>query len=169
MSVQTLQVMAFDVDGIFTDGLLYYGPNGDHLKAFNILDGLGLRLLQKAGIQTAIITGRSSQMVKLRFSELGVDHIIESCEDKGVALTDLACSLSLSPKDFGYMGDDLPDLAVAALVGFFASVPNGIHVVRERAAYVTHQLGGQGAVREVCEYILSCRDIEPLLLYEDGL
>ena len=86
MSAQTVRLMAFDVDGIFTDGTLYYGNDGDSLKAFNILDGLGLKLLQKAGIQTAIITGRQSPMVDRRFSELGVDFVIQGREDKGQAL-----------------------------------------------------------------------------------
>ncbi len=161
--------MAFDVDGVFTDGSLYYGPTGDYIKAFNILDGLGLKLLKKARIQTAIITGRTSNMVQIRFAELGVDHIIECSDDKAAALTQLADSLSLSPKDFGYMGDDLPDLAIASLVGFFASVPNGIPAVRKQADYVTQHYGGQGAVREICDYILTSRNIEPLLLYQEGI
>ena len=91
--------MAFDVDGIFTDGALYYNADGDALKAFNILDGLGLKLLQKAGIHTAIITGRGSQMVKQRFTELNVDFVIQNREDKGQALAELAGKLDFEQKD----------------------------------------------------------------------
>ncbi len=169
MSVHGLQIMAFDVDGIFTDGRLYYGPDGNNLQAFNILDGLGLKLLRRAGIKTAVITGRDSPMVTQRFSELGVDFIIQAREDKGIALTELANSLSLLPIDFGYMGDDFSDLSAAAIVSFFASVPNGASVVQDKAAYVTKLPGGQGAVREVCEFILLARGIDPLRLFEEEL
>ena len=94
--------MAFDIDGIFTDGTLYYGLYGDSLKAFNILDGLGLKLLKKAGIQTAIITGRQSSMVDQRFSELDVDFVIQGREDKGQVLQNLASQLALEKNNLGY-------------------------------------------------------------------
>ena len=108
MSAKTVQLMAFDVDGVFTDGTLYYGIEGDALKAFNILDGLGLKLLQKAGIKTAIITGRQSPMVERRFSELGFDFIVQGREDKGHALQHLADQLSLKESRGGVYGRRLP-------------------------------------------------------------
>ena len=165
MSAQTIRLMAFDVDGIFTDGTLYYGIDGDTLKAFNILDGLGLKLLQKAGIQTAIITGRQSPMVEKRFSELGVDFVIQGREDKGQALENLANELALKKKDIGYMGDDFPDLSALRISGFFATVPNAPSQVQEAASFVTNKSGGQGAVRELCEFLLEAQGFDPLALY----
>jgi 3-deoxy-D-manno-octulosonate 8-phosphate phosphatase (KDO 8-P phosphatase) len=165
MSAQTVRLMAFDVDGVFTDGTLYYGVDGDALKAFNILDGLGLKLLQKAGIQTAIITGRQSPMVERRFSELGVDFVIQGQEDKGQALQHLANELALEKKDIGYMGDDFPDLTTLDVAGFFASVPNAPPQVQESASFVTIKTGGHGAVRELCDFILEAQGFDALALY----
>ena len=166
MSAQTVRLMAFDVDGIFTDGSLYYSADGDSLKVFNILDGLGLKLLQKAGIQTAIITGRASPMVEQRFTELKVDFVIQNREDKGQALGELAAKLNFQQKDLGYMGDDFPDLATLDIAGFFASVPNAPHLVQEEAAFVTKSLGGHGAVRELCEFLLEAQGFDALKLYQ---
>ena len=157
--------MAFDVDGVFTDGTLYYGIDGDTLKAFNILDGIGLKLLQKAGIQTAIITGRQSPMVEKRFSELGVDFVIQGREDKGQALENLANKLALEKKDIGYIGDDFPDLSTLHITDFFATVPNAPSQVQEAASFVTVKSGGQGAVRELCEFLLEAQGFDPLALY----
>ncbi len=165
MSAQTVRLMAFDVDGVFTDGTLYYGIDGDALKAFNILDGLGLKLLQKAGIQTAIITGRQSPMVERRFSELGVDFVIQGREDKGQALQNLMNELALEKKDVGYMGDDFPDLTALDIAGFFASVPNAPSQVQEAASFVTLKSGGQGAVRELCEFLLEAQGFDALALF----
>ena len=165
MSAHTIRLMAFDVDGIFTDGTLYYGIEGDTLKAFNILDGLGLKLLQKAGIQTAIITGRQSPMVEKRFSELGVDFVIQGREDKGQALENLANKLALEKKDIGYIGDDFPDLSTLHITDFFATVPNAPLQVQEIASFVTVKSGGQGAVRELCEFLLEAQGFDPLALY----
>ena len=166
MSAQTVRLMAFDVDGIFTDGSLYYSADGDSLKVFNILDGLGLKLLQKAGIQTAIITGRTSQMVEQRFTELKVDFVIQNREDKGQALGELAAKLNFQQKDLGYMGDDFPDLATLDVAGFFASVPNAPCLVQEEATFVTNSLGGHGAVRELCEFLLEAQGFDALKLYQ---
>jgi 3-deoxy-D-manno-octulosonate 8-phosphate phosphatase (KDO 8-P phosphatase) len=165
MSAQTVRLMAFDVDGVFTDGTLYYGIDGDTLKAFNILDGIGLKLLQKAGIQTAIITGRQSPMVEKRFSELGVDFVIQGREDKGQALENLANKLALEKKDIGYIGDDFPDLSTLHITDFFATVPNAPSQVQEAASFVTVKSGGQGAVRELCEFLLEAQGFDPLALY----
>ena len=166
MSAKTVQLMAFDVDGVFTDGTLYYGTEGDALKAFNILDGLGLKLLQKAGIKTAIITGRQSPMVERRFSELGVDFIIQGREDKGYALQHLADQLSLQHQEVGYMGDDFPDLTTLDRADFFATVPNAPAQVQQAASFVTVKSGGHGAVRELCEFLLQSQGVDPLTLYQ---
>ncbi len=166
MSAQTVRLMAFDVDGIFTNGALYYGAEGDALKVFNILDGVGLKLLQKAGIKTAIITGRASPMVEQRFTELDVDFVMQGREDKGQALLELATKLDYEQKDLGYMGDDFPDLTTLNVAGFFASVPNAPHLVQEEAAFVTRSLGGHGAVRELCEFLLKAQGFDALKLYQ---
>ena len=166
MSAQTVRLMGFDVDGVFTDGTLYYGPEGDQFKAFNILDGLGLKLLQKAGIRTAIITGRASPMVSHRFEELGVDFILQGREDKGQALSELAETLDYQRLELGYMGDDYPDLTTLSHAAFFASVPNAPIVVQDQAHFVSIHRGGEGAVREVCEHILHAQNIDPWALYE---
>ena len=166
MSAQTVRLMAFDVDGVFTDGSLYYNADGDSLKVFNIHDGLGLKLLQKAGIQTAIITGRESPMVKQRFTEIDVDFVIQNREDKGQALGELAEKLNFEQEDLGYMGDDFPDLTTLEVADFFASVPNAPYLVQEEAAFVTKSLGGHGAVRELCEFLLKAQGFDTLKLYQ---
>ena len=169
MSAQTVRLMAFDVDGVFTDGSLYYNLNGEALKAFNVLDGLGLKLLQKAGIQTAIITGRQSSMVERRFFELDVDHVIQGRQDKGQALKELGEELLLTKKNLGYMGDDFPDLTTLPVAGFFASVPNAPKKVRNHASFVSLVSGGHGAVRELCEFVLEAQGFDPLELYNEKL
>ncbi|MEE2821315.1 MAG: HAD hydrolase family protein [Pseudomonadota bacterium] len=166
MSAKTVQLMAFDVDGVFTDGTLYYDAEGDALKAFNTLDGLGLKLLQKVGIKTAIVTGRQSPVVERRFSELGVDFIIQGREDKGCALKYLADQLSLRNEEVGYMGDDFPDLTALDSAGFFATVPNAPVQVQQAASFVAVKSGGHGAVRELCEFLLQSQDYDPLTLYQ---
>lgn len=165
MSAQTIQLMAFDVDGIFTDGRLYYGVEGDALKCFHTHDGLGLKLLQASGLHVAIITGRTSAMVEHRFTELGVVHVITGRDDKRQALEELAETLSLSIKQCGYMGDDLPDLTAGQVAGFFASVPNACPAVMDAAHFVTSRPGGQGAVREVCRFLLEARGYDEAQLY----
>jgi 3-deoxy-D-manno-octulosonate 8-phosphate phosphatase (KDO 8-P phosphatase) len=160
--------MGFDVDGVFTDGTLLYGTAGDQLKAFNILDGLGLKLLHKAGIHTAIITARQSPAVLYRFEELGIHHLLQGREDKGHALLEIADTLNCTQDGLGFMGDDYPDLTTLPHVAFFASVPNAPILVQEHAQFVSTKPGGQGAVREVCEHILRAQGIDPWTLYQES-
>jgi 3-deoxy-D-manno-octulosonate 8-phosphate phosphatase (KDO 8-P phosphatase) len=126
-----LRLMAFDVDGVLTDGTLYYTDAGTELKAFHTLDGLGLKLLQGAGLELALISGRRSGAVAARAANLGLDAH--------------AC---------GFMGDDLPDLPVLTRCGFAATVPEAPEPVRARVHYVSRTPGGRGAAREVCDFIL---------------
>lgn len=168
MTAHSVTLMGFDVDGVLTDGTVYYGIHGDALKGFSILDGVGLKLLQKAGIRIAIITGRQSAMVEHRFTELGADFIVQAREDKGTALTELAEQAEQPLTSVGYMGDDFPDLSAARVAGFFASVPNAPPEVQQAAHYVARAAGGRGAVREVCEHLLKCRGIDPLRLYMES-
>ncbi len=149
-----IKLAAFDVDGVMTDGTIYYNDQGSELKAFNILDGMGIKLLQKSGVKIAIITGRSSDVVSKRAKELNVDFLMQGREDKLVALTEIVKSLELSLKEVAYLGDDLPDLPAICAAGLGMTVPNGSGFVKNKADGVTKSSGGKGAVREFCELIM---------------
>ncbi|HET8848723.1 MAG TPA: 3-deoxy-manno-octulosonate-8-phosphatase KdsC [Marinobacter sp.] len=149
-----IRLLALDVDGIMSDGRLYFSANGDELKAFNILDGLGLKQLMKAGITVAVITGRRSPLTEKRMGDLGIHHLMQGREDKKVALQELASTLGIQKEQIAYMGDDLPDLPAITCAGLGLTVPNGYWLVREKADYCTRANGGFGAVREACDLIL---------------
>ncbi len=153
-----LKLMAFDIDGVFTDGSLYYSDEGIELKAFNTLDGLGLKMLQKAGIAVAVITGRKAGCVEARMQNLGIDLLFQGIENKLEAMHGLLDRLGIAATEAGYMGDDLPDLQVMAACGFSATPANGHDLAKRFARLTTKKNGGQGAVREVCEYILAAQD-----------
>jgi len=149
-----VKLMIFDVDGVLTDGRLYYGDQGEVLKTFNTLDGYGIKLLAEVGIASAIITGRQSGIVAARARELGIAHLYQGVHDKTTALADLLTTTGLDAGACGYMGDDWPDLPVMLKVGF-AAAPAGAHPeVIARAHWVAEAHGGQGAVREVCDTVL---------------
>lgn len=152
-----VKIAVFDVDGVMTDGGICYTSNGDELKVFNVKDGLGIKLLQKYGIKTAIITGRSSELVNRRAKELGFDYLYQGREDKITALNELLSDIGMELKDVGYMGDDLPDLPAIRHAGFGATVADGMSLVLEHADWTSSKNGGQGAVREFCEYILDAQ------------
>jgi len=154
---RALQLMAFDVDGVLTDGGLYLTDGGEEIKRFHTLDGLGMKLLQSAGVELALITGRQSRLVARRAAELGVTHLFQGVEDKLAALEALRVRLGIAMASCGYMGDDLPDLPLLTRCGFAATVPEAPEAVRARAHYVSRKPAGGGAVREVCELILSAR------------
>ncbi len=149
-----LKLMIFDVDGVLTDGTLYYSERGEELKAFNIQDGHGIKMLRQCGVEVALISGRKSRMVELRAANLGIAHLYQGAEDKRAAYAALLQALALTGEQCGCMGDDLPDLPLIARCGFAASVPAAPEAVRSRVHYLTRAHGGHGAVREVCEFIL---------------
>jgi 3-deoxy-D-manno-octulosonate 8-phosphate phosphatase (KDO 8-P phosphatase) len=149
-----LKLMIFDVDGVMTDGTLYYSERGEELKAFNIQDGHGIKMLRQYGVEVALITARSSRAVELRAANLGITHLYQGVEDKRGAYAALLAKLGLVAGQSGYMGDDLLDLPLLGRCGFAASVPAAPEALRNRAHYVTRAGGGHGAVREVCEFIL---------------
>lgn len=149
-----LKLMIFDVDGVLTDGTLYYSERGEELKAFNIQDGLGIRMLRKHGVEVALITARSSRAVELRAASLGIAHLHQGMEDKRGAYAALLAQMDLAAGQSGYMGDDLVDLPLITRCGFAATVPAAPQALKNRAHYVARAPGGHGAVREVCEFIL---------------
>jgi 3-deoxy-D-manno-octulosonate 8-phosphate phosphatase (KDO 8-P phosphatase) len=149
-----LKLMIFDVDGIMTDGTLYYSERGEELKAFNIQDGHGIKMLKQYGVEVALITARHSRAVELRAANLGIAHLYQGVEDKRGAYAALLGQLGLASEHSGYMGDDLLDLPLITRCGFAATVAAAPEAVRKRAHYVARAAGGHGAVREVCEFIL---------------
>ena len=159
-----VHALVLDVDGILSDGFVTLTNTGDELKSFDIRDGLGMKLVQQAGIKVIIITGRKSQIVEKRMTDLGVDLIFQGREDKGVALREACAQLQLLPEDCLYMGDDWPDLSAFAIAGMKVTVPNGHVEVRRRADLVTQAYGGRGAVREICDMLLSAKGVYQELL-----
>lgn len=158
VKARKVRLLVLDVDGVLTDGRLYFSNSGDELKAFNIMDGLGIKLLRDNGIDTAIITGRSSALVARRAAELGIEDIYQGREDKGVALAELCRDRSLAPEQVAYMGDDLQDLPAIQRAGLGIAVANAHRFVAGRADWQTSLRGGEGAVREACEMILEAQE-----------
>jgi 3-deoxy-D-manno-octulosonate 8-phosphate phosphatase (KDO 8-P phosphatase) len=154
-NLEKIRLVAFDVDGVFTDGRFYLSDDGVESKAFNTQDGYGVRRLLNAGIAVAVISGRESQAVVRRMAELGVAHVVLGCKDKVAALDQLAAELGLSASECAYVGDDLPDLPLLDHVGFSVAVANAVSLLQEVCDYVTRQPGGFGAVREVCDLIVA--------------
>ncbi|MEO1080576.1 MAG: HAD-IIIA family hydrolase [Pseudomonadota bacterium] len=152
-----IRLFALDVDGVLTDGRISYSDTGEELKSFNIKDGLGIKLLQRAGINVAIITGRRSAIVERRARELGIDTIVQGREDKLIALRELCSELEVSLEQCAYMGDDLPDLGAIQAAGLGFSVEDGSRAVREAADWCSSRRGGDAAVREACETLLMAR------------
>ena len=152
-----LKLMAFDVDGVMTDGGLTYADDGSESKTFNVRDGLGLKLLQDAGITVAVITGRQAPCVAARMDNLGIEHVQQGIGDKLAALHTLLDRLGIPAEEAGYMGDDLIDLRAMAACGFSASPADGHRLARQYARFVCSHEGGRGAVREVCEFILGAQ------------
>lgn len=154
---RAVRLAVFDVDGVMTDGTLFLGPRGETFKAFNILDGHGVKMLHEAGIATAIITGRKSKAVTLRAKELAIRHVEQGVKDKLAVFERLRAKLGIDAKACAYMGDDVVDLEPMRACGFAVSVPNAAEAVKKIAHYVTRAGGGRGAVREFCELVIRAR------------
>lgn len=154
LKAQGVRVAFFDVDGVLTDGGLYFSEAGESLKRFNTLDGHGLKLLQRAGITPVIITGRDSQPLRVRLAALGITHVHFGTEDKRAAAEQSLHQLGLDWHQAGAMGDDWPDLAVMARSAFACAPPNAHAEVKAMADYVTQNAGGAGAAREFCDLVL---------------
>ncbi|WP_444894794.1 KdsC family phosphatase [Microbulbifer sp. JMSA004] len=153
-SLKNIRWLVLDVDGVLTDGKLYFDNSGNELKTFNTLDGHGIKMLQNSGVRVAIITGRRSNVVERRAHDLGINKLIQGREDKFAALQELLSEESCRLEDIAYVGDDYPDLLVMTKIGCPIAPPNAAPPVRERALWVTETRGGEGAVREVCDRIM---------------
>lgn len=151
---RAVKVLIFDVDGVLTDGSLFYGDDGQEYKAFNSRDGHGIKMLRDSGVETAILTGRSSQVVLHRARNLGITRIVQGAHDKLAAFQAMLAETGLAAGQVAYMGDDLVDLPVLRRCGLACTVPDAPAEVRARAHYVAQAGAGRGAAREVCELIM---------------
>ncbi len=148
-----IKLLILDVDGILTDGSLWYGADGEIVKAFHVHDGLGIKRLIGQGVDVAIITSRESQAVTIRAQELGIKHIYQKQAAKLQAFIELLQLLKLTEADVAYMGDDIPDLEVMERVAIAVTVPNAVQAIKDKADFITNLSGGKGAVREFCDMI----------------
>ncbi|MEJ2643401.1 MAG: 3-deoxy-manno-octulosonate-8-phosphatase KdsC [Gammaproteobacteria bacterium] len=152
-----IRLLIFDVDGVLTDGSLYLGDDGQEYKAFHSRDGHGIKMLQANGVQAAVITGRTSQVVIHRMDNLGIKHVYQGQEDKRVALDDLLTRLSVSSDEAAYVGDDVVDLPAMRRVGLAIAVQDAHPAVKRHAHWQTPSPGGRGAARDVCELLLEAQ------------
>jgi len=152
-----IRILILDVDGVLTTGAIYYGSNHFEMRGFHIHDGMGIKLLQQANIQVAIISSKKSEAVEKRIQELGIQHAYLGYENKLPAYEDLKQKLQLTDAECAYMGDDLPDLPLLRRAGFSITVTNAPEIIRQQADYITKIKPGKGAVREVCECILEAQ------------
>lgn len=154
---RAIKLVAFDIDGVMTDGRLYYTDFGNETKAFNVKDGLGIKLLRSTGVEIAIITGRTSELVKKRASDLKISKLVQGREDKIVALKEMMEPMGIQAHEVAYMGDDLPDLSAIRFAGIGVAVADALPIVREHADMVMTRGGGDGAVREFCEWLMAAQ------------
>jgi len=152
-----VRLMIFDVDGVLTDGRLYYSNAGEELKAFSALDGHGIKMLMTSGVDAAILTGRNSRIVEHRAKNLGIAHVLQGVEKKGPAFLELAARLNLDPSTCGYMGDDVVDLPALRRCGFAATTRESSELVQRHAHFIATRPAGAGAARDVCELIMRAR------------
>ena len=149
-----IRLVGLDVDGVLTDGRLYFGARGETFKAFDVRDGLGIQFLRAAGIGVAIVTGRNSPIVAARARDLGIAHVLQGQRDKHASLQRLLADTDLTAADCAFMGDDWPDLAVLGSVGLATTVADAPEEVRQRVHWVAPSSGGRGAVRDLATLLL---------------
>ena len=154
-----IRLIIFDVDGVLTDGSLFVGDDGQEYKAFNSRDGHGIKMLKKYGVEVAIITGRTSQVVEHRMENLGVEHVYQGKLDKLPAYEELAAKLGISPAETAYVGDDVVDLPVMRRVGLAIAVQDAHPLVRTHSHWQTPSPGGRGAARDVCEMLMEAKGV----------
>ena len=161
-----VKLMIFDVDGVLTDGRLWFGPSGEALKCFHSFDGQGIKMLTSSGVQAALLSGRSSPALSARATELGIEHVLQGVSQKREAFEALLRRLGFSQDVTGAMGDDLADLPVLTQCVFAATVPEAPEDVRRRVHYVPSLRAGAGAAREVCEFVMGAQGSMEKLLQE---
>ncbi|MDH5711826.1 MAG: 3-deoxy-manno-octulosonate-8-phosphatase KdsC [Gammaproteobacteria bacterium] len=154
---KNIKLVIFDVDGVMTDSSLFIDDDGQEYKAFNSKDGHGMRMLQECGVKEAIITGRKSNVVKHRMTDLGIGLVYQGYRDKTPAFEDLMKEVDLSLDQVAYVGDDVVDLPVMSRVGFAIAVQDAHPFVKQHSHWITPRNGGRGAVRDVCEFILEAQ------------
>lgn len=169
---QKIKLLICDVDGVLTDGKIYIGNEGELFKAFDVKDGLGIKMLLANGIDVAILTARSSEILKKRTQELGITNVLQGQRDKVKGLEQLLSDTSLTAQEIAYIGDDLPDYAVIQKVGLKACPCNAVEEIEHLADFKSRHAGGAGAVRELAEYILKAQGkwentIETMFLHPD--
>jgi len=152
-----IKLVIMDVDGVMTDGRIVIDDNGVESKFFHVRDGHGIKLLIRAGVRVAIITGRESHVVSRRARELGIDHVSQGVIEKAKRTREIIEELGLLPKEVAFIGDDLIDIPAMRIVGLAAAVADSVPEVKKFAHIITENGGGKGAVREVCEYILKAK------------
>lgn len=152
--IKQLKLLILDVDGVLTDGRLFFDDNGKEYKCFHARDGHGIKLLRQSGVEVAVISGRKSQSVAIRMQSLGVEHVYQGHENKRAAFAELLQSLKLRPEQVAHVGDDVLDLPIMVQAGFAIAVFDAHFAVKQRADWCTRNPGGLGAVREVCDLIM---------------
>ncbi len=153
-----IKCLICDIDGVLTDGLIYIDNHANELKGFNIQDGFGLKLLQSAGIEVAVITGSQNAVIDHRMKQLKITHYFKGQINKESAYQQLKSALNLTDEAFAYVGDDLPDMPIMKQVGMGVAVSNAVRQVKDIASWSTELHGGRGAVREVCDFILNAQN-----------
>lgn len=155
-----VQLMALDVDGVLTDGRLYYGPQGEAMKVFDVRDGHGIKMLLKHDVEVALLSARSSDIVSARARELGISRVLQGRSDKGAAFATLLSETGIRDENSGFMGDDLPDLPPMRVAGFAVTVADGCDAAQAAAHWISPHPGGRGAVRALAEFILRAKGID---------
>lgn len=161
-----IRMLVLDVDGVLTDGKLYFDQDGNETKAFNSRDGLGMKALQKVGIEVAVISGRKSPAVGHRMTQLGIRHVYQGREDKLDAFLELLGITGLDAQQVCFAGDDWIDLPVLMRAGLAVSVADAEEQVKQQVHWITRRNGGDGAVREICNLILAAQEKDQIILGE---
>ncbi len=163
VKAKKIKLVIFDVDGVLTDGMMNYGPDGELFKQFNVKDGVGIKLLQEQGISVAVITAKQSAPLSQRMKDLSIRYFYPGCSDKLTACQQLLTQLSLKDEQVSYVGDDVIDLAVMEHVGLAIAVKDAHFLVKQQADYISKTSGGQGVAREVADLILDAQfDLQTL-------
>lgn len=156
-NLKNIKALLVDVDGILTDGNIWWHSPGEWRRTFNIYDGYGIKALIQAGYTVGIITGSTSEEIRERQMKLGIHYLYEGAEDKIPCYEDFLKNTKFKDSEVAYIGDDLPDIPILKRVGFSASVPTAMEIVKKTASYITKKNGGHGAVREICDMLLATK------------